>query len=288
MSPEVGHPLFPAEATVARIERLVPPVPPLLEGVGRVLVATENEKKLQAVRDLLNLYPVIRGTDVLAPQAHEFTGEEPPWDNAVLVARDKVENVVNQIRRTPGPETLVIASDIVIWFNGKPYQNLSRVKPLTREREEEEVRHLQSVVSQEFEVMWDVATAASRPGLRVTLADRHVARFSPIHPDRVSEAREKDRRGFQERNSRIQLLEEFPHHVLEISTLPFFRIADRKGEFCGRYEWACSVREGISDPQQSLPQVLAQVVGGLPVNGRLNDLLHAVPNPRNGEYWELV
>jgi len=78
-------------------ERLIPCCPPLLSGIGKVYVATENERKLTAVRDLLGKYPILRGTEFLVPEPHKLTGEEPPWENAVLVSRDKVENVVSAV-----------------------------------------------------------------------------------------------------------------------------------------------------------------------------------------------
>lgn len=267
---------------------LIPEPPPLLKGIGRVFVATEKPQKLQAVKDLLDQYPVLVGTDFVVPEPYKLTGTEPPWDNAVLVSRDKVENVVSRLKGEFGPKTAVFASDIVIWFNGIPYQNLSRIPNLSEAQLNKEVQHLQEVFSEETEVMWDVATSVSRPDLRLTLADRHIARFRPIDSGRIATAFWEDMPGVLKRNSRIQLLEKFPEYVLELGTVPFIHIAERDGVFLQGYEWAREVRHRSPDRQQDIRDVLAQVVGGLPVNGRINDLLNVRPLPNNSRGWMLI
>ena len=266
----------------------MPPTPPLLEGIGRVLVATENERKLAAVRGLLDRYPIIRGTDVLMPEPHRLSGDEPPWENAVAVSRNKVENVVDQLQGAFGPKTLVVASDIVIWYNQRPYQNLSRLPHLTEAQLNEEVRHLQDIFSEETEVIWDVATSVSRPEVQASLADRHIARFRPIDPERIATAFYDDIPGAKQRNSRIQLLENFANHVLTIETIPFVEIADQEGNVREGCEWMNGKGAGTADRGQYLREVLAQVVGGLPVNGRLEALLRVRPLPCNKGKWLLV
>ncbi|OGY18231.1 MAG: hypothetical protein A2900_04945 [Candidatus Chisholmbacteria bacterium RIFCSPLOWO2_01_FULL_50_28] len=268
-------------------ERLIPCCPPLLSGIGKVYVATENERKLTAVRDLLGKYPILRGTEFLVPEPHKLTGEEPPWENAVLVSRDKVENVVSQLHGKFGPKTAVFGSDIVVWFNGKPYQNLSRLGHLSEDELIVEVRQLQEVFSTEAEVRWDVATSVSRPEVQVTLADRHTARFSPVPAAEIADAFWGDISGVLGRNSRIQLLERFPDHVIEVESIPFVQIADRDGVFRSGSEWMCGEGQAIGS-WEYLCEIQAQVVGGLPVNGRLNDLLNVSPNSSANGGWRLL
>ena len=268
-------------------ESILPPVPPLLRGIGRVLVVTESEPKLQAVKDLLDWYPVKRGTWFVQPESHTLTQNEAPWDNAVLVSRDKVDRGLESLWGGFGPTTLVVASDIVVWINGEPNQNLSRLPHLEPGQFEQEIHKFQTIFSREAELMWDVATSISRPGLKVTSADRHIARFAPIHPDRISEEFYRDGAGVMKRNIRIQLLELFPDHILELGTVPFTCVADRTGEFYRGQEWPRPLRTRVPDANQSVESILRQIVGGLPVNGRLEELLSIGPSTSANGEWTL-
>jgi len=269
-------------------ESYLPPLPPLLEMFERVFVATENNRKLAAVQALFEQYPVIRGTEILLPQPHQLTGEEPPEDNAVQVSRSKVENVVGQLDGLPGPKTAVFASDIVLWLNGQPYQNLSRLNPLTNDILYKEVTDLQELFSTEVKAVWDVATSVSICDLRVTLADRHVAHFQPIPADAIYWAWEKDKGGFKKRNSRVQLLDDFRDYVIDIGSIPFHCIADRDGEFFSGQEWVKARPVPEEMKRDYMQEVLTQVIGGLPVNGRLDNLLSVKPSAKCQRGWMLV
>ena len=285
MLPEVDG----IQRTLPNRESCLPPLPPLLEIVERVFVATtENNRKLAAVQALFEQYPVIRGTEILMPQPHQRTDEEPSEDNAIQVSRSKVENVLAQLKGLPGPKTAVFGSDIVLWLNGQLYQNLSRLKTLTSARLHQEVAHLQGVFSREVEAVWDVATSVSICDLRVTLADRHVAHFQPIPADAIYWAWEKDKGGFKKRNSRVQLLDDFRDYIIDIGSIPFHSIADRDGEFFSGQEWVKAEPIAEVEKDHYVRDVLAQVVGGLPVNGRLDNLLSVKPSAKCQRGWMLV
>lgn len=263
-------------------------VPPLLEGIGRILIATQNDRKQSALDTVLARYPLIHGGEVMHPQPYGCTGEEPDWNNAVLVSQDKVENVIDQLKGQPGPRTAIFSSDIVIWINGEPYQNLSRVQRLTKKELKQEVNRLQEAFSREAEVMWDVATSVSRPELRVTLVDRHVALFAPIESERIANDFWKDIPGALKRNTRIQLLELFGHRIIEVGTVPAQHVFDKEGEFVSGFEWASKINPRTEDQEQYISEIRDQVTGGIPFNNRQNDLFYYTPSPRQNGSWRVV
>ncbi|HKZ41448.1 MAG TPA: hypothetical protein VJ044_10830 [Candidatus Hodarchaeales archaeon] len=284
MSPDIDKTGLGIESRESYLE--LPP--PLLQDKKSVWVATKNERKLDAARGLFQRYPVLFGTEFLVPQPHELTGTEPDDKEAIQISRSKVENVVAQLEGRPGPKTLVMGSDIVVWFDGKPYQNLSRLETLTSNILWKEVNHLQDVFSGEVEVMWDVATSVSTCEVRATVADRHVAHFRPIPADAIYWAWEKDKDGFKKRNSRIQLLDDFQDYVIDIGTIPFNCIADREGEFLTQQEWVKARPVPEEMKRDYMQEVLTQVIGGLPVNGRLDNLLSVKPSAKCQRGWMLV
>ncbi len=111
--------------------------------VGEVVVATQNGLKCRAVEELMQFLEVtVAGEDI--PVLYGSTGkEEPDWKNALAVAYDKVQVLVqrlkaNKKRKRKGkkeskPNRLVLGGDIVVgWLDNQGevhyLGNLSRLK----------------------------------------------------------------------------------------------------------------------------------------------------------------
>lgn len=272
--------------------------PPLLGDVGRILVATENPRKIEGLNRVLGRYPLIRGQEILQAQPLGCLGEEPAWDNAVLVSRSKVDNVVGQLQGQFGPKTAVFGSDIVVRINGDPYLNLSRIRPLTGDDLKREVATLIDDFSREAEVVWDVATSVSRshPDLRTTIARRYVGKTQAFDRNDLAALKkefEADIPGVFGRSTRIQLLEHFPHRFTKVGSLNARRIWDKDGELLDGSVWLRDVElmeEMSGYDETSVEEIQAHVVGGIPQEGSplLRDLLYLSPTQRTNGRWLLV
>ena len=85
-----------------------------------------------------------------------------------------------------------------------------------------------------------------------------------------------------------QLLDDFQDYVIDIGTIPFNCIADREGEFLTQQEWVKARPVPEEMKRDYMQEVLTQVIGGLPVNGRLDNLLSVKPSAKCQRGWMLV
>lgn len=92
---------------------------PLLEDVGRIFVATTSSKKLEAVEDFFTNFSIIRGGEFVETNPIPTPGSEPPDEEAILVASDKVVRAIAHLTsrecdQRPGPRAAVIGLDTVV------------------------------------------------------------------------------------------------------------------------------------------------------------------------------
>ena len=198
---------------------------PLIDEVGRVLVVTSSEKKLEGVHDFFSQHlGLIRGGEDVLVKPTPCPGCEPADDEAVLVAIDKAYRAIDHLcngrsDQKEGAKAVVIGLDAVvragsIKLDGSPNLhhliNLSRIKDeegnLRRHHLDQQVAKLREIYCNGPSVVeYDLAAVASvkikngskkhqqvaMTGIRITI---HLSKFDEetienmyADPDVISE-----------------------------------------------------------------------------------------------------
>jgi len=277
-------------------------VPNLFSGIHRVLIASENTNKINALDGWIASLGLVSTSGELNAEPMRVVGEEPTWENAALVSQHKVDILVRQIRGQDGGPALVAASDVVFWLKGQPRLNLSRNQELCGGDLNESVIELQRIFSgDETECRWDVATSFSRKGfagskLKATVMDVVKVRFSPIPPELIRDLFYEDVAGALGRNSRLPLVDDgrLQKYINSIEILSGHSVLDSGGQLKGCHQdyvdgvgrnsvFFTKEQNGFSFVQKDISRM---IVGGMPRNERLDQVLGMVP--RSNSSWRIV
>jgi hypothetical protein len=267
-------------------------LPPLFNEIDRVLIASQNKNKIDAANRWIGSHEIIIGSRELMAESFTVPGEEADWANAILVSRDKVEKTVSKLEGGFGSPALVIASDVVVWINGKPFHNLSRQRSFTQKQLDAEVKNLQAIFSEPAHVFWDVAISVSRPGrhgkaLKATIADRIIVCYDPIDPEYIQADFWDNISATKSRSTRIGLIEgkNFKPSVSAIEVIPMKVFSQDDGT---PHDWHLAYLDndqGVNE--ELLAKAQRQIIGGFPFNGRLDNLANLKPS-RQGYQWKLI
>lgn len=246
---------------------------PFFDGVSRIIFAGNNQEKIDKISQWARPYLGCWGENILDLVPHEHTTKEPMWNNAGLVSRHKVLSQVRSLERHFGGETCIIASDVVVFINGEPYHNLSREFKLQGNDLENEIEHLQESFSIESDVRWDITMTFSRKNMLATVGNTNIVNFRPLPPDEVKKSFEDDIPGALGRNTRIPLIDKFYSYVNYAGAIPFSRVSSSDGMFYDRESWIYDVAWQENPDRTYLEGLITEVKGGIPLRGRLDDIL---------------
>jgi len=280
-------------------------VPPLLRGIGRVFVVTDNDSKVAATTEWLNTFGIIVGEASLPIAPRQSSRREPDWTSAIKVSRHKVESLVADLEGEPGPEALVIASDIVVWINGQPRFNLSRQKitdpqdlwvrncnhnavPGDKLRLEE--ADLIATFTQPAAIWWDVAVSVSRKGLRLTAADRFLAETKPLPAQLIRQIFWSDVPGSVGRNTRLPLIDDdrLKPYFTGMVSFPLTLCTDELGNFHDWHENCTSdLVHDLLSVETMRNQAAQAILGGILSSERMAELAKQKPKT-NPNGWFMV
>ncbi len=148
-------------------------------GVGEIVVATQNSLKCRAVVELIQFLGVVVAEQDMPVMSGSTGKEEPDWKDALAVAYDKVQALVERLKKNrkekrkgkkeSKPNRLVLGGDIVVgWLDnqgGVQYLgNLSRLKEaegLRGKRLADRISELVEIYKQDAKIVYQVALVGS-------------------------------------------------------------------------------------------------------------------------------